>query len=96
MNRATIGVLKLSAVDGILQAEFDSLREAVTAAQAARLQLLTDQITTYTIGTGQTSTTVTKFSMTRLNDLISGMLAQMIIIENRISGAGVTIVRPAW
>lgn len=78
------------------------LQERITAAKAivilyenAITALLTDNIQSYKIDTGQTVTWVTKSDLASLQVKLNSAENRLAALTNRLNG-GTTTVRPAW
>lgn len=62
----------------------------------AVMQLSTGAVQSYSLNTGQTTQSVTKFDVARLQASISGLYNQLATLETRLTGCGVKIAGPAW
>lgn len=51
-------------------------------------------VQSYTLDTGQSRTTVSKFDLKDLNDAVDGLLNRLATLEARVYGCGVVIARP--
>lgn len=78
-----------------LTERINAKKALVEAYETAVLALISGQIQSYTLDTGQTDLTVTKVNIGILNSQIDGLLNQITVMEARINGGG-TIARPGW
>lgn len=74
----------------------DAARARVIVYEEAILQLSTGAVQSYTLNTGQTTQTVTKFDLDRLQATLTGLLNQVATLEARVHGCGVVTAGPAW
>jgi len=51
-------------------------------------------VQSYTLDTGQSKTTVSKFDLEKLNAALDGLLNRLATLEARVYGCGVVIARP--
>lgn len=84
-----------------MQGQFLEERIAATKAQIvvyeeAILQLNSGAVQSYTLNTGQTTTTVTRFDVARLNQSLDSLYNRLATLEARLTGSGVVKVNPAW
>lgn len=84
-----------------MQGQFLEERIAATEAQIvayedAILQLNSGAVQSYTLNTGQTTTTVTRFDVARLNQSLDSLYNRLATLKARLTGSGVVKVNPAW
>ena len=79
-----------------IQARIDATKLQIVAFEDAVLALGEGGIQSYTIDTGQTRNTVTKFDIEWINGVIDGLYNRCATLQARLDGSGTVMVRPAW
>ncbi len=79
-----------------VQSRIEAAKAQLIAAEDAQLGIVSGAISTYTLDTGQGSTTVTKINIAVLNRFIDSLMNRIATYEARINGSGVSIARPRW
>lgn len=80
-----------------LQNRVTTLQTLIIAYEAALLALGTSNgVQSYTLNTGETDQRVTRYDIPQLQVTIDGMYNQLAVLEARLTGSGVTQMRPAW
>lgn len=81
----------------------DYLRERIAKTKAiideyedAILQLSSGGVQSYSLNTSQTTQTVTKFDVARLQGSLDGLYNRLATLQARLDGSGVIIAGPAW
>lgn len=77
-----------------ITAQYAALEARIAALSAAIAALATPGVTRYELDTGQSTQSVTRSDIGRLQDSLTGMLAQLEILEVLVNGGGVTQVVP--
>ena len=80
---------------------FTATRIEVTKALILKYEAALDALAlnpnqSYTLDTGQTKQTVTRFDLNNLNKVLDSLYNRCATLEARLSGAGTSIQRPAW
>lgn len=70
-------------------------KSAIVAYEAAIMALTTDGISQYSLDTGQTRQTVTRFDLDTLTKQVDLLYNRLSSLQARLYGAGV-IMRPGW
>lgn len=73
-----------------------AIKLQIVAYEDAILALGVGGIQSYTLDTGQTRQTVTKFDIVELQKTLDMLLNRLVIYETRLTGNGVMIGGPAW
>ena len=79
-----------------LQEQIDATKALITAYNTAVLNLVTGQISQYTLDTGQSRQVVTNQSIATLNNAIDVLLNRLVTLGARQTGSGSTTTVPAW
>lgn len=79
-----------------LQAIIDKTYIELDAYLAASTALATGGIQSYTLDTGQTRQVVTKLDLEWMQDTINSLLNRCTTLEARLTGSGVSVVRPCF
>ena len=79
-----------------IQARIDATKALIVAYEDAVLALVGGTIESYTIDTGQSRTTVTKFDISKLNTAIDSLYTRCVTLEARLNGSGTVTARPAF
>ena len=79
-----------------IQARINATMAQIEAYEAAVLALASGGAQSYTIDTGQTRQTVTKFDIKQIQAVLDILYNRCATLEARLNGTGVTIVRPAF
>lgn len=74
----------------------EAARARVIEYEEAILQISSGAVQSYSLNTGQTTQTVTKFDLDRLQATLTGLLNQVATLEARVHGCGVVNAGPAW
>ncbi len=77
-----------------LQARITATQSAIVEAETAEAAILAGSMASYSIDTGQTKQTVTKFNVTELRNYIDSLYNRLSTLEARLCGSGATIMRP--
>jgi hypothetical protein len=77
-----------------IQERIDATKAAIAAVEAARLALAVGGAQSYTIDTGQSRQVVTKMNLTEIRKTISSLYNECATLEARLTGGGVSNVRP--
>jgi len=84
-------------VDGtFLQERIDKIKALIVVYEDALTALITGGAQSYTIDTGQTRQTVTKFDAPALRTTLEGLYNQLATLQARSTGSGVVHVSPGW
>ena len=86
----------MSTVNNFIAERIATIKLQIIAYEDASLQLATDKIQSFTMDTGQTRETVTKLNSEKLQDAIDQLYNRLVTLEARVTGCGVSTVRPAW
>lgn len=78
----------------ITQEVLNKTKASLQAALDAEAALMAGTIQSYTLDTGQTKQTVTKFNVTELRNYIDSLLNRCVTLEARLNGTGSQIARP--
>lgn len=81
--------------NNFLQERIDSTKLQIIAYEDAMLELA-NGAQSYTLDTGQTKQTVTKFNLTSLKNTIDSLYNRLATLEARLTGNGTIIARPCW
>ena len=79
-----------------LQRRIDATKLAIVAYEDAILQLTTGTVLTYSLDTGQTTQSVTKIDVVRLQAQLDAMYNRLTMLGARLTGNGAVRVVPAW
>lgn len=79
-----------------LQQRIDATKLAIVAYEDAILQLTTGTVLTYSLDTGQTTQSVTKIDVVRLQAQLDAMYNRLTMLGARLTGNGAVRVVPAW
>lgn len=79
-----------------LQERIEATKAQIVVYEEAILQLNSGAVQSYTLNTGQTTTTVTRFDVARLNQSLDSLYNRLATLEARLTGSGVVKVNPAW
>ena len=79
-----------------VQDRITSIKARIIALEDASIALATGGIESYTIDTGQSRQTVTKMNIEQIQNVIDGLMNQLVVYEARITGNGVLIGRPGF
>ena len=79
-----------------VQQRINAAKALLLLYDAALTAITTGGAQSYLIDTGQTKTTVTKLDLKTLNDSISSLENRIATLTARLTGNGVTQVRPCW
>lgn len=86
----------MSLTDDFLQSQIDAAKESLAAAITAEASIITGQIESYTMDTGQSRTVVNKLNISSLRVHIDSLLNRISILDSRLTGSGTIIARPGW
>lgn len=78
------------------QARLDKTVALITVYEDAIDAIGVGGASSYTIDTGQSKQTVTKFDLVKLNDVLASLMNRYAVLNNRLNGCGVTIARPGF
>lgn len=78
-----------------LQERIAATKMQIIAYENAILELA-NGAQSYTLDTGQSRQTVTKFNLTSMQNIISSLYNRLVILETRLNGSGSVIARPSW
>jgi hypothetical protein len=79
-----------------LQERIDATKAQIVAYEDAVVALLNDTIQSFSINTGQTSESVTKRDVDKLEATISSLYNRLATLEARRNGSGITQGVPGW
>jgi hypothetical protein len=79
-----------------LRARIEATKAMIILYEDAVLQLSTGAVQSYSLNTGQTTQSVTKFDVARLQADIDGLYNRLVTLEARLTGNGTIIAGPAW
>lgn len=79
-----------------LQARIDATKAQIIEYENAVLQISSGAFQSYNLNTGQTTQTVTRFDLNRLQSTIDSLYNRLATLEARVSGCGVVTAGPAW
>lgn len=80
--------------DEFIQSRIDKTKELIIAYEDAVLNLVSGEIQSYTLDTGQSRQTVTKADMTALNSQIDILYNRLSTLCLRLTGSGAVTVVP--
>lgn len=83
-------------LNSILQNQLIEFEAQIAAINAAIIALLTDKVQSYTLDTGQTRQTVTKFDLEKLIAARDSLLNQYSVISARLGTDGTVHAGGAW
>lgn len=76
------------------QDQITAVKALITAYNAAILAVTVGGVQSYTLDTGQSRQTVTKYDIDKMNETLNSLLNRLATLEARLGGCGVAIVRP--
>jgi hypothetical protein len=79
-----------------LQERITSIKARIVAYEDASAALAGGGVQSYTLDTGQTRQTVTKFDLADIEKTIASLYNQLVTLEARCTGNGVVVTRPSW
>jgi hypothetical protein len=79
-----------------IQARIDATKLLIVAYEDAMLAIGTGGVESYTLDTGQSRQTVTKFDIDKLNKILDSLYNRCITLELRLNGGGQHIARPGF
>ena len=79
-----------------LKERIASTKAQIIVYEDAILSLESGEVQTYSLNTGQTTQSVTKFDVARLQASLDGLYNRLVTLEARLTGNGSTIAGPAW
>jgi len=79
-----------------IQERITSIKLRIVAYEDAALALGIGGVQQYTLNTGQTIQTVTKFDLKDIQEMIDGLINQLAVYQARLTGDGQVAVTPAW
>ncbi len=79
-----------------LRARIEATKAMIILYEDAIMQLETGAVQSYSLNTGQTTQSVTKFDVARLQASLDGLYNRLVTLEARLTGNGTTIAGPAW
>ena len=79
-----------------LKERIASTKAQIIVYEDAILSLESGAVQTYSLNTGQTTQSVTKFDVARLQASLDGLYNRLVTLEARLTGNGVKIAGPAW
>lgn len=71
-------------------------KELIVKYEDAIDAILTGQVDSYTLDTGQSVQKVTKLNIDAMNAAVDSLMNRCVTLEARLTGCGTVIVRPAW
>lgn len=78
-----------------LKARIERTKLQIVAYEDA-LDALASGVTSYSLNTGQSQQSVTRASIPDINKTLDTLYNRLVTLEARLTGNGVTRVRPAW
>lgn len=78
-----------------LKARIERVKLQIVAYEDA-FEALASGVQSYTLNTGQSQQTVTRTSINDMNVALDKLYNRLVTLEARLTGNGVTRVRPAW
>lgn len=79
-----------------LRARIEATKAMIIVYEDAIMSLQTGAVQSYSLDTGQTTQSVTKFDVARLQANLDGLYNRLVTLEARLKGNGSTIAGPAW
>lgn len=79
-----------------LQARIAATQALITAYEEAALSLASGAIQSYTLDTGQSRQTVTKFDLDKLEAVLDTLYNRCAMLEARLNGSNVSVGRAGW
>jgi LPS sulfotransferase NodH len=79
-----------------IQARIATIESQITAAEAVLTKLLANPNRSYTLNTGQTTESVTKYDIERIQAMIETMVGQLQFWEDCLNGTSGCIGRPGF
>ena len=86
----------MSITNEFLQARIDAIKADIIELETAYSSILADEMSNYTMNTGQGVVTVTKLSIGVISTQIDVLLVRMSGYEMRMTGSQVRHARAAW
>lgn len=86
----------MSCSDDFWRKRLETIGAIIIQYEDAILQLSTGAVQSYSLNTGQTTQSVTKFDVARLQSALPGLYDQYATLDARVNGCGVVKVDPAW
>jgi len=81
--------------NSFLQGRIDVTKAQIVAYEDA-LTALAAGVQSYTLDTGQSKQTVTKFDLGKLNEIVESLYNRCATLEARLNGSGTTHSRGSW
>ena len=79
-----------------IQARIDKTQALISAYEDAVEALVSDRVQSYSLDTGQSRQTVTKFDLPKLDERLDSLYNRCATLEARLNGSGALIMRPGW
>lgn len=78
-----------------LKQRIDATKALIVAYEDATTALVSGGVQSYTLDTGQSRQTVTRFDLVMLNNTLDSLYNRLVTLQARLDGGSVN-VRPAW
>lgn len=78
------------------QERLEATKAQIILYEDAIMQLSTGAVQSYSLNTGQTTQSVTRFDLNRLQATLDSLLNRLATLEARVCGSGTTTMGPAW
>jgi hypothetical protein len=78
------------------QAQIDILKPLIAAYQAVLLQLAQNPNKSYTLNTGQTTESVSKYDIDKIRDMVNGLQGDLQYWYDCLNNTGTSILGPAY
>lgn len=79
-----------------LQQRIEATKLLIIAYENAILQIEANPTQSYTLNTGQTTQTVSRFDLNRLQATLDALMNRLVTLEARLNGGGVINMGAAW
>lgn len=79
-----------------LQQRIEATKLLIIAYEEAILQIQANPMQSYTLNTSQTTQTVTRFDLNRLQATLDALMNRLVTLQARLSGGGVINMGAAW
>jgi Na+/H+-translocating membrane pyrophosphatase len=79
-----------------IQQQIDLIKQTILALQTARLGIIAGTISSYTLGTGQTTQQVTKLNISTIQTQILSLENELQLAQNKLCGGASFYGRPGY
>lgn len=80
----------------MIQAEITIMEQQLANINVAITQLALNPHKTFNLNTGQSTQAVGREDLERLREFKNGLMSDICVLQSRLTGAGITRVRPCW